>query len=333
MDNSLYGRKWELSVQCSDGTFLTVGNDGISGVESLKCTFQINYPGYEGWYFSEFNIWNPMPSTSLKIIEEGAQVFFSAGYGRGKYGQIFGGRVFQAFSTRENVTDYKLTLLCVDGSKLFKDNFTAFSRTAGYTYSSLLNDVAQYSQSPISMGQISNYIKDIQFPRGVTVFGSPSAIGREVCRSNNLQMFMKDDKWQFTHLSDIPEGTALEIDPSSGLIGTPEQTDYGISFRTLLDPTLQIANPPKWVKIDLSKINVKQQRAVIGKDLVGVLQLETSPWNGYFKVGGVVHSGDTRGQEWYTDVVGYSFAGKKPLQLEPTVPGITKNPRYDANGN
>jgi hypothetical protein len=326
MNRSHYGRKWLLKILCSDGTTLSIGNDGFSGLESLKCTFDINYPGYEGWYFSEFVIYNPTKETEKKIIQEGAEVYFYAGYQEkygGKYGQIFGGKVFQSLFTRENVTDYKLTLMCMDGARLFKDNFAAF-HLKDYSDQTLINETAARSSSPIPIGTVSSKIGMAKKPRGCVVFGSPVTAIREIVRNNAAQMFMINDTLNILKATDSPSGEAIVVDTNSGLIGTPQQIDFGISFRTLLNPELILTNPPKWVKLDLSAINVKQQKAVPGQNIVPIL-----PKDGYFKIGGVRHSGDTRGNDWYTDVMGYSLTGKAGLQL--TVPEMLSDPTVNPN--
>jgi hypothetical protein len=75
-----------------------------------------------------------------------------------------------------------------------------------------------------------------------------------------------------------------------------------------------ITEPIQWVKLDMSSISVKQQKAVVGQTPPPIL-----PRDGLFKVGGVKHIGDTRGDDWYTDVVGYSIAGSR-TGLQLTVP-------------
>jgi hypothetical protein len=95
------------------------------------------------------------------------------------------------------------------------------------------------------------------------------------------------------------------------LVGTPTQTEYGLNFRCLLNPQIVLASPPKWVIVDLSRISVVQLKAQYGTDKM----VPIMPVNGEFQIGGVRHSGDTRGDAWYTDVVGYSLAGRVPLQL------------------
>ena len=309
MDKSLYGRKWQLKVLCNDGTLFTVGSDGFSP-ESLRCTFDINYPKMSAWYFSEFTIYNPNDETQKKIIQEGAQVFFSAGYANGKYGQIFGGCVFQSLFDRENVTDYKLTLRCMDGYRLFDNNLTNFTMKE-YTEMTLFNAMAAKSKTYIPVNHISPDIKQQAFPRARTVFCAPSELAREIARNNAAEVYVVNGKANLVTYTDSQQGEVLEVNPSAGLIGTPQQIDYGVSFRSLLNPDLILDFPPRIVHLDLSGISVKQQAATPGNEnLVPLLTKD-----GYLQIGGVHHFGDTRGNEWYTDIIGYSLTGKMGLQL------------------
>lgn len=323
MNKSWYGRKWLLEIHCLNGDMLSMGHDGISGIPEAKVTFDINYPGYQGWAFSEFTIYNPNTETEKKIINEGSRVYFHAGYSdeeTGKYGLIFSGTVFQAMYTREGVTDYKLTLLCMDGERLFKDNMVAFSMIEGYRHQTLVNAIATRARNPIEVGKVTSKVEDVPLPRGVTVFGSPDHYLRQAMRYNNTQMFMVNEKLNIMHLSDPPQGDCIAIGPDSGLIGAPTQVDYGVSFRSLLNPELVIAYPPKWVKLDMSGVNIVQKKAVMGSEN----PVPMIPEDGYFKVGGVRHCGDTRGDTWYTDVTGYAIGGRQDLQL--TTPEFLEYP-------
>ena len=311
MNTSLYGRKWELKIECNDGEVYTVGNDGFkTGHESLKCSFEVNYPGYQGWYFSEFTIFNLERETERKLIQEGARVYFSAGYSDGNYGLIFSGTVFQSMFSRENVTDYKLVLWCMDGERLFKDNFINFT-LGKYSDMTLTNALAGRSDRPISVGRISPRVSKEDSIRGATFFGAVQNPLRDINKISNTVSFMKNDQVHVVSIMDAPNTSAIEIGPKTGLIGTPVQIDYGVSFRCLLNPELMLTNPLRWVKLDLSGVGFKQQRADLGGKM-----LSTVPTDGYFKIGGVRHIGDTRGNDYYTDVTGYSLAGKLPFELQ-----------------
>lgn len=314
MDSSLYGRKWEMKITCTDGDTLTLGNDGFSGTESLKVTFDINYPRYEALYLATFEIWNPTVETERKIIMEGAEVEFSAGYSQGNYGLIFKGSVFQPLFTRERVVDYKLTLMCVDGHLLYKDNFASFTLRKEYHDMTLINELAARSKNPIPVNRISSEIDQTKKPRGVVVFSAPSNKLREITRSNGAQSFVVNNQLNIekTKNQEI-EGQEIVINPQTGLIGTPQQVDYGIEFKTLLNPNLVLAYPAKWVKLDLSEVTVQLQRS--NGPSPNNAPVPIIPAEGNFLVASVRHHGDTRGNDWYTDVVGYSLAGKMDLRL------------------
>lgn len=327
MNRSWYGRKWKLKILCEDGTIFETGQDGIGPTQAMRVTFDVNYPGYEGWFFSEFNIWNLNDSTEKKVIQEGAEVYFYAGYQEeygGRYGQIFGGKVYQSLYSRENVTDFRLTLICIDGMRLFSDNMTSFTLNKDYTDMTLMNQIAARSSTKLKV-KVTDNIDQTKMPRGVTVFAAPANKTREVARYSSCQSFVKDGQVYVSHPADPKEPTAIIVDTDSGLIGAPTQIDHGIHFKTLLNPDLMLAYPTRWVKLDMSAINVVQQRAQPGnQNLVPLL-----PKDGAFQIGGVRHYGDTRGDDWYTEVTGYALTGKAGRQL--TVPEYLADRDTDGN--
>ena len=186
--NTYYGRKWELNIVCADAdkqrSVVVLKSDKDTS-NSLRVTFDINYPGYEGWYYSEIVIYNFNVETEQKVIMEGGAVTLNAGYEGGNYGQIFGGYIFQSLFERENVVDYKLTLRCIDGNKIFDNNFVAFTLNSRYTEQTLLNEIVSRAQTPIPVGGKTTNIKSVSKSRGVTVFGSPATILREYMRTND----------------------------------------------------------------------------------------------------------------------------------------------------
>lgn len=319
MNTTFYGRKWELVVECSDGQRFVVSEEGIEK-SSLRCTFEINYPGYEGWYFSEFNIWNPTETASLKMIEDGSKVYFSAGYKDGKYGQIFGGSVFQVFQTRENVTDFVLTLVCVDGERLYAGNLSSFQLHKGYTDTTKINAILARSKYPLQKGTVSPNINKGGHFRGTTVCSVPITPLRETLKNSNATLFSNYEVVEMFHWVDKSTDDPILIDPSSGLVGLPQQTEHGVNFRTLLRPDIVLKNPPNWVQLDT---HVKQMKGQVGnKNLVPLMDPD-----GYYQIGGLRHSGDSRGDTWYTDVVGYSMTGKAGLLL--TVPSMFPKPTFN----
>lgn len=304
----LWGRKYQVLVVMSDGsTALDVSNSGFEP-EALRVQFRIEQIGYQAFYYGEITIYNLTPDTEQQIINEGAKVIVNAGYqGDGPYGKIWEGYVFQPMREREGVVDYKLTLNCVNQSKILDHNLVRFTCNTGQDPRTQIQNIAKQARYEIEVGKITDKLEnsETKLPRGKTYFGEPKKYFRELADHTNSQWWVGENKVQYSRFDDPPTGETLTYTPESGLIGTPQQIDYGCAFRVLLDPRLQILNPPMDVKLDMALI--RQQKARIGQ-LTSILDQD-----GRYRVAGVTHTGDTRGNEWYTDVVGVSWSGGKTI--------------------
>jgi hypothetical protein len=105
-------------------------------------------------------------------------------------------------------------------------------------------------------------------------------------------------------------GDAIVINSSTGMVGVPEQTEEGITVTTLLNPQI------RWgtlVQIDETAIARYTQTsafrggAAISPDAFEMYQKGgwLPPYNadGYYVVLQVRHFGDTRGTEWYSNLI------------------------------
>ena len=243
----------------------------------------------ELWRHHDYNLDGNMEQ---RLIQEGSQVELYAGYQNGNYGRIFSGMVFQPLRDRENVTDYKLTLHCVDDNfVLSSDNFVKFTANAGQDQRTIIDMISKNADKPIPIGSISKAIGNKKLPRGKVVFGDPKKYFRQIAADNDGQFFMSDGQVVFDSAAyDLPEGEAIVVTPETGLIGTPQQIDFGCSYESLLDPRLKI-NPLMLVKLDMTMI--RQQKAIIGDRPPTILDQDR-----IFTVRAVRHTGDTRGDDW-----------------------------------
>jgi hypothetical protein len=97
----------------------------------------------------------------------------------------------------------------------------------------------------------------------------------------------------------------LTYTPSSGLIGTPTQTQFGVEFSVLLDPR---------IKAQLPLLTVEIQEAIISQFAPNPVQTTGQvPYplqsDGVYTVFEVRHRGDSRGNPWQTDVTAASIQG------------------------
>jgi hypothetical protein len=340
-NQNLYGRKMRLTIilavdydtETSEGmsayvdekvnlsadiNTIVIEMDGVSK-NCQRVTFDIDYPGLSGWYYSEISIYNFNESTLMQVIKEGAGVKLEAGYVNGNYGLLFEGYVFQALYERENITDYKLTLRCTDGNRLFTQNFAALSLDSGRNNQlAIFNAIHVQAQQKMNIKKTTEKLDTENHPRGTTIFTTPARALNKLIQHYNLTdtantcMFTEGGETVVFDIGDPPDPNAIQVSPDGqgGLIGTPIQTQYGCDFTVLLNAHIRLTAPRKLVKINNSQIRgIKARQGV----LLSPLDEDTE-----YQVIGVRHEGDTRGDQWYTHVTGINAAGAQALQQTTT---------------
>ena len=140
-------------------------------------------------------------------------------------------------------------------------------------------------------------------------------------------------------------GTAIVLNAATGMVGFPQQTPGGITVRSLLNPKIKIGG---LVQIDNKAINQGVSSAAGANLYPASGRLEALPGylakissDGFYKVLVQEYSGDTRGQEWYSDltclavdmsapvgqqVAPYWAGGPKTLAPTVTLGKITMQP-------
>jgi hypothetical protein len=293
-------RKYQILVADGDNTALDVSD--------LRCTFKIE-KGYQAINFAQISIYNLSAKTDEQIIKRGMRVIVNAGYQNGSYGKIFDGDIFQPIREREENVDYKLTLHCMDGLSLLSNKIVKVTVNAGINQRQIIEQIGKESYDATQMGFITPDIDNKTLPRGKVFFGEPKKYLRQIALDNNAQFYACDGQVHISKLTDVSTDEALVISPQNGLIGTPQQTDDGITFRCLLNPNIKVINPAMSIKIDNSYI--RQQAIRYGQEYPKILSRD-----GIYRVAKVTFIGDTRGEDWYSEVLGVTLAGKTPTMMD-----------------
>lgn len=335
-DKTLYGRKMKLTIAFApeeeaeaDKVNLEEGIDSIVielNGNSSKCqrvTFNIDYPGLSGWYYSEIVIYNFNENSLMQVLKEGAAVKLEAGYMNGNYGLLFRGYIFQALFEKENITDYKVTLMCVDGDRLFTENFTSFTIDSDRNNQvGIFNAIHAYSMQEIKNKKVTDKLNEEKHARGTTVFTTPArALNKLLSHykmgevANNC-LFTEGGETVVFDIGDPVDPNTIQVSPDGqgGLIGTPVQTQYGCDFTVLLNANIILTAPRKLVKLNNTQI-----RAMKAKQGAPLAPLDEDL---EYQVIGVRHEGDTRGDAWYTHVTGINAAGAQCLQETNTKWGL-----------
>jgi hypothetical protein len=319
----LFGRRYSLKVYLPTArdqqTVITLANNGFEP-EALRITFDVQTVFFQTAWYATIDIYNldrgtttqlinaaGQTSSSNTTIKQGMTVSLSAGYQNGNYGEIFNGPVFQALFTRENVTDYKLTLHCM----LWLDPMTRTSissTVAAFTnQATIIEQIAIKAFGAGAQVNISPNINSTQLSRQKVIFGSASEFLDELANDNNMQYFLDSHGLNFARVDDnlgvTSSAQAKVFTSSTGLVGVPVQTQYGVAFRVLLDPTVKVQYPAQVVNIDNSQIvQLKKYQG----DVPSVLDQ-----SGNYIVFGARYIGDSRGRSWYTEIDGLTSVNGK----------------------
>jgi len=289
----LYGRKYRVLISNNGDTALDVSR--------LRCTFNIVKTVLMQPNYCEVVIYNLNAETENAIIKEGMRILVEAGYEGEQYGGIFDGDLLQPIREKEDGTTFKLTLSSLDGDKFLQFGFSNFSILRGQSMRDMVYDLTQNTEISTGLGSISEDLNTSQLTRGKVVFGLAKNVLRQVAQTNSATFYMEDGKVNIIKATDIQEDRVIELSPTTGLIGTPSQYEYGVIAKCLLNPRIKLNS---LIHIDNSLIRAR--KAENGE------VLRSLDDDGLYRVIKITHIGDTRGNDWYTEVETVTQSGILP---------------------
>jgi hypothetical protein len=283
---------------------LTLGNDSqITDLSDLHCTFSIKQADKETFQSATVRIYNISEKTlNALAAQEYLTMTIQAGYVNGNYGTIFLGVVIQARFGRDNPTDTYLDIIAGEGY-IAQQQVMSLTMSAGATMQDVAEQAAQSSGLHLKP---YDFIPGAKLPRGKTIYGMARDTLHIAAATAGFSYFY-DNKGNIAFVpleSSIP-GTATVINSDTGMIGWPEQTQAGIKVRTLLNPLLDVASA---IKIDNKSIRAMG----VTPSYQWINDVATFPHiaaDGLYRIYVIEHSGDTRGNAWYSDITGLSLNG------------------------
>ncbi len=241
-------------------------------------------------------IYNPSPETVRKIDKEFTRLVINAGYD-GNYGQIFSGRIRWRRYGRSSQTDTYVQLQAGDGDKELNYSVVSKTLSSGYSQDDVTEALAQSANLTIGYSNV----KPLNGPsRGRALFGMVKDRMRDHAATNNVTFNVSNGAIQIVPLLAYMPGDAIELTPKTGLIGMPSITFQGIEAKMLLNPAIKIGC---LIKIDqrfIQDVALSPSFSYSGVDPLTRPDLDSS---GLYKVLFSQFTGDTRGNDWYTDVI------------------------------
>lgn len=342
----LWIRKYRILVSKPGGTDDN-GNaqeEEALNVSNLHCTFEIHKSRERGGMYAVARIYNLTADTENKLVMEGDRLIIEAGYegqistgepetdeqgnqmtnpdGTAKikttdisYGKIFDGKIIWPSRSRESNVDYVLTLMAIDGDAPLNLSFISKTVDRGLNARKVVETVANDSEVKTPINAITEGLSEQIFPRGKVFFGRPYDYIEDVCRGNAASFYVEDGNLNVVKMTDPAKDEAVVLSPANGLIGTPQQIQFGVSFRTLLNPSLHLLSMVKLQNVQFNEMTATPGQAIQPMDPDWIYQIIS-----------LVHRGDTRGNDWYTECQAISRYGKGAL------PAILANSSQNGNG-
>ncbi len=253
-------------------------------ITDLHCIFKIQKQMSSDPNKTTLQVYNLSPKTRNKITS-GKEVIIEAGYESGQYGLIYAGEIVIVAHSGLGGNDKVTEITAQDGDVFINDKFINQSYSSGQR-------AADYCvQAVHSIGgqfdALTDDAKQAVLARGKAIFAAPDDYARQVAKNEEALFFIDDGLICLVKASDPPRGQVVSLTPDTGLIGSPKITEDGLSGKCLLHPNFKLNG---LVHVDSAEIGA-----------------------GIYRVIEFTHTGDNRGNEWYTSFVGIEQPGTVPV--------------------
>lgn len=293
-------------------TLLVADRERSLDLSHFRFTFKVQGADVETPNTVAIRVYNLSDQTAYNIQREYSRVILQAGYEGAEFGVIFDGTLKQIRRGRESATDNYLDLLASDGDIPYNFAYVRGSMVAGASQEDVFKEIAKQAGLPISFQP--DALTGGTLPRGKVLWGLFRDQMRTVAETTKTRWSIQNGTVQVISSTSYMPGEAVVLTAQTGMVGVPQQTQQGIRVRCLLNPRVSIGTR---VKIDNKSI----QRAIrqINRATESLTDAQYSALatfasiaaDGFYRTLVVEHAGDTRGNEWYSDVT--------CLSIDPTV--------------
>ena len=289
---------------------LVVADAGGQGLDlgELRVVFATKKGDTETPNSAEITVYNLSEATAGRMTREFTRVILQAGY-EGNTGVIFDGTIRGTRLGRENGTDSWIEILAADGDQAY--NFAVVNTTLA-AGSLPGNRVAACQKAFEEKGVSAGHQADLggrPLPRGAVMYGMARKYLRAESVTGDASWSVQDGKMMVLKRSGYLPGEAVVLTHETGLVGTAEQTNEGVKVRCLLNPRLRVGGR---VKLDNKSVQAAKTELKASAKRAPALSAD-----GFYRILKVEFSGDTRGNDWYADLIciGLDDTSQKPLDM------------------
>lgn len=286
---------------------LIVSNDSGQGLDLSE--FRIRFHTQQSDVETPNTLWarvyNLSDATIQKIKSEFQTITLQAGYENGNFGIIFQGIIKQWWQGRERNVDSFFEIAAADGDEFYNFAVLCQSITAGQSPQQILQTMfsaGQYSPGlPLAndaMGLVDGNTPAPSLPRGKVMFGMVRSYARDWAAKYGYQWSIQNGQVTVVPITGYRPGEAVKLTSTTGLVFIPETTNDGIQIRALLNPLIRVGCLVQVEQSDINTLTTTQ----FGLRYTQTNTAAATTKDGYYRVLISEFHGDTRGQEWYTEL-------------------------------
>lgn len=296
-------RQWKRHAQVVIGK----GGDGLL-VENLRVQFEVCKTVASTPNVAVVRIYNLAPSNEEKIKTEFDELILAAGYedsaqvyanGERRYPMVFRGNIKHVYRYRDK-SDYITEIEAGDGDKDFRKAVMNETLAAGTTNAQLVDRAVGSFKATGGTAKGVVQINDRARLRGKVISGNTRDVLHDVARESGANWSIQDGQLVIVKANGVLPDEAIVITADTGMLGAPEINDKGIAVKCLLNPQLRVNGA---IKLDNNGIKAKRQKAqALGKKQEDQKEPVRLDPDGIYKVLKITHKGDTRGQDWVSEI-------------------------------
>ncbi|MDC9027118.1 phage protein [Pseudomonas aeruginosa] len=309
---------------------LKIGNDqeGLD-LSDLRIRFSVRRGDVSTPNTADIRVYNVSGETARKAdLREFSRLVLQAGYA-GNFGVIFDGTIKQVRRGRESQTDTYLDITAADGDSAYNWAVINTSLAAGSTPEDHLQAAMKAMESRgITMGERPP-LPTNKLPRGKVMFGMTRDYLDALGKTQDISWSFQDGKMTLIPNTAYLPGEAVVVNSETGMVGLPEQTQNGVNVKMLLNPAVRCGR-----RLQINNSSIQRLRLspaeIDEADVRFMLQQISLDADGFYKVLVANHVGDTRGNEWYTDVICISVdatvSNQGMVKAGVGIPGVIAEP-------
>lgn len=306
-----YLRQLRLTVGARDGKELDLAGLRVSFIVTAATTQTPNA--------ARIQVWNASFKTFEDVRREFTRVTLSAGY-PDNIGVIFTGNIRQARFVRQTPVDAFMELSAADGDQAYNGAIVQASLMEGSTARIRLA-VLDAAMAPYGLvpGERPDFaaLGDRPSPRPVVMHGMARDFYRIEAQNLGLNFFIQDGRIHLVPFGAALPGNAFVLNAQTGLIGWPEQTEFGILANCLLNPRIRVGTEVQINNREMARINeqqvdlanraLNQATGLAGGGSAGQVGAPMVPIrdDGRYTVRNCTYRGDTHGGEaspWFCEM-------------------------------